>query len=453
VGMDETPRRYRHSLAGAECADAGVDPRADEAAGAYASDDPFADLRPAAPEPTTSDAPPPVHSERCLNSHAGDAPAAGDPGVGEIQPPLAPPGPTPGRPGSRFGLDARTGLAPDPTSPDYDPCQIVGHVWQVDGVSYRRANNGQLLRWSLVPTKNHKSATGKWNFVKEAGYKTKLAQQTEQAVEKLRTSDSEPLEPTLAPKPTTAGIEDLPDADRVRIKLRQHQRALDKRALADAPVKLTTLADVHSLAFAIRYIEGGRDSFIAFVQGAMLEGLPESTAWFRVYADLTAYERKIASLDDICAAAGVRPSKLVSEIVTTRMDLGRDVGNLVAAALHPQVVAALAKSGSTLDGANPEISHKDRIAFLQGMGTLPLPKGVVINNTVTSNAAAAAMAAAAEPSMPSFAQDMRGVTTTRTIGQRALAASTDDVEWKPPARTAPQPAVIEVPSTEDEAES
>lgn len=287
---------------------------------------------------------------------------------------------------------------------------------------------------------------GKWNFVKEAGYKTKQAIQTEQVAEKISTLGIGAPDPT---KETTAGIEDLPDTDKIRVKLRAHARGIHRKDLPDAPVHLTTLADVHSLAFAIRYIDGGRDTFIAFVQGAMLEGLPESTAWFRVYADLTVYERRIASLDDICAAAGVRPSKLISEIVTTRMELGRDVGNLVAAVLHPKVVEALAKSGSTLDGANPEISHKDRIAFLQGMGTLPLPKGVVINNTVTSNAAAAAMAAAAEPSMPSFAEDMRGVTTTRTIGQKALAASTDDVEWKPPART-PQPAVIDAESSDDD---
>lgn len=348
-----------------------------------------------------------------------------------------------GEPPHIHGIDCRTGLAADPSSPDYDPTQIIGHVWKVDGVSYRRGRNGQLLQWRLVPTRHHKSMTGRWNFAKEPSRKTKIDQRTERVNAKMQELGIGPANPH---RPTTAGIEDLPREDQVRIKLRQIKRSISAQ-VTDAPTTLTTVADVHSLAFAIRYLDGGRDAFIAFVQGGMLEELPESTAWFRVYADLTPYERIRANLDDICAAAGVRPSKLLSEIVSMVMERGRDVGNLAAAVMHPQVVAALAKSGSTIDGKNPEIHHKDRIAFLQGMGTLPLPKGVVINNNLNASAAAAAIAAES-PSMPSFAEDMRGVTGTRTVGQRALAASTsDDLDWKPPARHA-QPAVIDATAAE-----
>lgn len=247
----------------------------------------------------------------------------------------------------------------------------------------------------------------------------------------LRAKGEIPTPAPLSGGPT--GIDDIGDEDRVRVKLRQMVRIGGR---GNSPVnKLTTLADVHSLSFATRFIEGGRNAFIEFVQGAMLEELPSATAWFSVYADLLPYERKIASLDDICAAAGVKPSKLMAEIVTMVMERGRDVGNLVAAAMHPEVVHAMAKSAATINGMNAEINHKDRMAFLQGQGMLPVPKGASISIHASANAAAAA-AAAQEPSMPSFVGDMRAVTSARVAGQKALAAApvVESFEWVPPVR-------------------
>lgn len=194
--------------------------------------------------------------------------------------------------------------------------------------------------------------------------------------------------------------------DRLRIKLRDRQRKLCKDG--KAPIKLGTLAGVHGLSYATRYIDGGRDAFINMVQLAVLERCPGAEAWYATYADLLPYEREIVSFDDLCAAAGVRPSQLLTEVVSVMMDIGRDVGNLVAAVTHPEVIAALAESGKTIKGEHADIHHKDRMAFLQGRGFLPVPKGAQIHLHASANAQAAA-AAVNEPSVPSFAQDIGAI--------------------------------------------
>lgn len=174
----------------------------------------------------------------------------------------------------------------------------------------------------------------------------------------------------------------------------------------------------------MRYMEGGRDRFVEFVQMAHLNDMPNATNWLSVYAKLLPTERKIVSFDDVCAAAGVQPKNLMAEVVSSAMEIGQDVGNLIAASTHPAVVAQLAKSAQRIDGKHAEVSHKDRIAFLQSSASrfLPVSKsGSTVNvNTSASAAAAAAAAASEEPSVPSFAQDMERLAPVRQQVQREL---------------------------------
>lgn len=174
--------------------------------------------------------------------------------------------------------------------------------------------------------------------------------------------------------------------------------------------KLATLPGIHVLTRTIRYVQGGRKTFLEFVQLAMQEGNGPAGEFWNIFMDLTPHERNKVSLDDVCWAAGVQPSDLMGSIVTVAMEFGRDMGNFVAAAMHPQVVRKHIDSALDINGANPEISLKDRHAFLQANKFLPTPKGtgVVINNATSANSQAAA-AASAEPTVPSFSDDMRDI--------------------------------------------
>ena len=200
--------------------------------------------------------------------------------------------------------------------------------------------------------------------------------------------------------------------DAARLKLRDRRRRMLGANDPDAPTDLVTLPGVHGFDLAIRYIDGGRDTVVGFIQLAMLEGNVVAQLWWAAYADLTPYERKICSFDDVCAASGVKPSSLMAAIVTTAMDAGRDAANLIAASTLPEVVSQMAKSGKLIDGQFAELSQKDRHAFLQGQGFLPTAKGTAIHVHASANAQAAA-AVAADPSVPAFSATMASVGDVR----------------------------------------
>ena len=250
----------------------------------------------------------------------------------------------------------------------------------------------------------------------------------------------------------------LSEQDYARMALRE------SRMRAGAPTALPTLSGVDSISIATRYLTGGREQFIEIAQLAMLNNEPLACKWWAVYADLAPYPRSLVSFDDVCAAAGVEPAALCGLLVSTAMRMGRDVANMVAALTHPKVVAAQVRSAERIDGPDAEIAYKDRVAFLQGMGFLPVPKSaqIIISAHASSNAQAAA-AVSTEPTVPSFTQDMvlAGAGTTGTPGtpgtpdvvvpaeqQRALPVANDD-QAPIDASVAPDDLAVGVPDPAD----
>jgi len=171
----------------------------------------------------------------------------------------------------------------------------------------------------------------------------------------------------------------------------------------------------------MRYIDGGRDRFIEFVQMAVLNGSDVAERWMFVYADLLPSERKVVNFDDVCAGSGVAPKDLMAVVVSTAMEFGQDVANLVAAAIQGAVVQKMGESAMRITGKYVDVSQRDRIALLQSASVrfLPVPKGTVVHVTASANSQAAA-AASAEPSVPTFAEDMAQLVPARQQVQRDI---------------------------------
>lgn len=199
------------------------------------------------------------------------------------------------------------------------------------------------------------------------------------------------------------------DAENARLALREVTRKLDRTA----PTTLVTLAGVQPISAMSRFIDGGRERFIELVQVAVLNNEPVAVQWWEVYRELPSYPRSIISFDDVCAASGVSPRDLMLIVISTAMDFGQDVGNLVAAVTHPKVVSKMAESAQRIDGDFADIALKDRHAFLQARGFLPTAKGATINVHASASAQAAS-AAAQEPSVPSFTETI-DATSEHTI--------------------------------------
>lgn len=186
---------------------------------------------------------------------------------------------------------------------------------------------------------------------------------------------------------------------------------------------------MNALAHATRFLPGGRAEFLEGVSRAMLEQLPAATNWWMVYAKLLPSHRLTVSFDDVCIAAGVRPSQLMAEVISCTMEFGQDVGQLTSAAMHPVLVHQLAKSAKRIGGEYADIAQKDRHAFLQARGFLPVPRNVSVavhanaNASAQSTAQSAAVAAsAADPSVPSFAATMEALRGVRGSVQKQIEA-------------------------------
>lgn len=200
-------------------------------------------------------------------------------------------------------------------------------------------------------------------------------------------------------------------AERVRVRMRNLLR--QKLVTVGDPnlTRLPTLPGVSSLSIATRYLPGGRPRFVEYVQFAALNDNEIARAWLFVYDDLMPSERVIVSFDDVCAASGVKPSDLMALVVTTAMEYGIDVGNLVAAAGHPEVVAAGVESAKRIAGKGAGIGLRDREMLYQHQNFLPSGRGgpvVNVHNNASANAQAAAVADA-DPSVPSFAATVRAL--------------------------------------------
>lgn len=222
------------------------------------------------------------------------------------------------------------------------------------------------------------------------------------AVAKIEIGDIPP-DPSVDPLPFTMS--------RRAKSLVEMRKKMEGAAIRPDP-KLPTAPSINALSFTIRYLPGGRERFLEFVKLAALNGDPSAEAWWKVYADLTPYVREETNFDDICVAAGVKPSALLSGVVGHGMEAGKDMGRLMAAVLHPEVVAAAGKSAVRINGPHAQIAAEDRRQLLQAQGLLPVPKGASIHLHANANAnAQAAAATVSDPSVPKFADDMSFLST------------------------------------------
>ncbi len=169
--------------------------------------------------------------------------------------------------------------------------------------------------------------------------------------------------------------------------------------------ELPKAPDVNALSFMIRLLPGGRERFLEFVKLAALNGDVVADAFWTVYADLAPSNRNRVSFDDICAAAGIKPSALLAGVVGHGVESQTDMATLIAASLHPEMIAKAGESGLRISGRHAEIAAEDRKQFLQAKGFFPVAKGASIHLHANASATAAA-ASKSEPSVPAFADDL-----------------------------------------------
>ena len=173
-----------------------------------------------------------------------------------------------------------------------------------------------------------------------------------------------------------------------------------------------------TLSMALRGIN--REMFYAFIQMIALEAdhphHDDAVKLWMIFDSLAPTAQKQAIPDDLCYAAGVSPRIVVEMMAGIAFDHNLDVGNLLAALSHPEIVAKTIQIAKTREGS------AERKMLLDHMGFLPQPKGVVMQfarNLANINQLEAPRDS--PPEMPSFADDIHRLDAVTGEVQKQLA--------------------------------
>jgi hypothetical protein len=169
-----------------------------------------------------------------------------------------------------------------------------------------------------------------------------------------------------------------------------------------------------TLAYAFRSI-GGKESAIG---GARL--LAESDQRFlriiTAYDTLSASDQSSIRLEDLCIGAEISPGEFLGLVTKALWERNADIGRLIAAVNHPQVVE------NTIQHSASPFGGGDRRMLLEASGFLPTSKGIAINIDNSKKVLnAGGTTTIEEVSLPTFEEDgLETMTALRGDQTKAL---------------------------------
>ena len=183
-----------------------------------------------------------------------------------------------------------------------------------------------------------------------------------------------------------------------------------------------------TLAFAFRGA-GGKATAIEYARLAA----PIDERFLRficAYDKLSATDQNEVRLEDLCKAAEILPHEFLGGIAAIAHKYNVDVGNLMAAIHHPEIVEA------TIESAKSPFGTDDRRMLHTHHGFLPTGKGNTVNVPIQINQGAGPAQISQGPltSLPRFESDIRDVAqivrgdTSASSAQKALPPPAIDEE-------------------------
>lgn len=187
-----------------------------------------------------------------------------------------------------------------------------------------------------------------------------------------------------------------------------------------------------TLAFAFRGA-GGKATAVEYARLAA----PIDERFLRfitAFDKLSASDQKEVRLEDLCKVAEILPHEFLGGVAAIAHKYNVDVGNMIAAIHHPQIVQA------TVDSALSPFGTEDRKMLHSHVGFLPQGKGSTVNvpiqinqsaepgKTSISQGASASQLPRFESSTRDLAQIVRGDAATGKTGTKQIAAPVEIVD-------------------------
>lgn len=211
----------------------------------------------------------------------------------------------------------------------------------------------------------------------------------------------------------------------ITVTQRKLQRVAKRKRLS-----LQTVKGLRPLSEATKYV--GRQKFLEAILLAVQSNDPIAITFWNEWEKLSEYDKRGVVLDEVALLAGVYAHDLMASAVRAATMLGASTSQMIYASMQPSVVRQMMKSAMRIGGKYAQTAMLDRHKILQhGLEPfLPAPHGQTINVNASSQAAAKAAAAAqsnADPSVPSFLEDMGELDAPKVAVQRHLEATTTRV--------------------------
>jgi hypothetical protein len=163
---------------------------------------------------------------------------------------------------------------------------------------------------------------------------------------------------------------------------------------------LVSLPAINPIAIRAIQALGSKQHFIEYARLSHDEKIQALVArWDR----LSPSDRRALSISDLCAATGLRFSKLLGAVTAQAFDQNTDVSSLIAAVNQPRVVKAAVRSALCLGPAGV----RDRHMLLSHSNFLPVPKSATTIFGVQQQISAThALKGGEATSLPSFSADI-----------------------------------------------
>lgn len=147
-----------------------------------------------------------------------------------------------------------------------------------------------------------------------------------------------------------------------------------------------------------KYIDGGEEIVYEYLRASEDE---EVKKLLEVYDKVDVRDHDFLSFEEYCGAAGVNSIHIYEKLAGVMAMQSDLTSSILAASAHPQVLQA------TIEIAKTEKGHRERKILHTASGFLPRPKGSQTN--VTFNNANVSTPGTPPGALPSFDQDIRGL--------------------------------------------
>lgn len=176
--------------------------------------------------------------------------------------------------------------------------------------------------------------------------------------------------PLISTAPNESAPKSSKPSRKLHLRLRPERRDKHAEALARHGVTAEQVKGLRQITPILSRVDGGIKACVDVIRGD-----PRATSFIEKWDGMSATDRTLLSVEEICVIAGITPKHLIELVTGNMIEQSDDASMLMVAAAKPAIVGRMIKEAKTALG------EADRENFLRGrqVDWFVPPKGLNIN--------------------------------------------------------------------------